>query len=238
MSPSAPQTPRQAAPRTKRSIVRTTKPKASSTSERQIVFDSTVDRSELAQQAISDKVILEALVENLSGEQRRIRQFSAAILNVISTMEPELLVSYIPQVVDALYRPEAQTRWECLEILSNVVSYDPGACDDAIIGTEASLYDEDSGLAHLAAMRFLCSYGAIDAKRANRVWPFIEEAIQCYHGDPEFQDMLISVTQFAAGHIGVVVKRSLGERMGFDAKNATGPLRRRALAIIELCNKK
>jgi len=216
-----------------------TKTAAGSTaSDRQIVFDPSADRSELAGQAISDPVIFEALVENLAVEQRRVRQFSAAILNVISEIQPQLLVDSIGQMIDALYRPEAQTRWECLEALSNVVTFAPEFCDDAIIGTEASLYDEGSGSARLAAMRFLCSYGSHDATRAGKVWPYIDEAIQCYHGDPEFQDMLISVSGFAAGEIGEVVKKSLCERMDFDAKNAKGQLGRRALAIVELCEKK
>ena len=205
---------------------------------RQIVFDPSEDRSVLAEKAIADPIILGVLIENLSVEQRRIRQFSAAVLNVISISQPVLLVGSVDQIIDALYRPEAQTRWECLETLSHVVSLNPDACDEAVVGTEASLYDEGSGMAHLAAMRFLCAYGAIDANRAGKVWPFIDEAIQCYHGDPEFLDMLVSVTQFASGEIGTTVKKCLCDRMDFDAKNAKGQLGRRASAIIELCKKK
>lgn len=219
----------------------TAKPAAAlgaSASERQIVFDPSLDRSELAAQAISDSVILAALVENLALEQRRVRQFSAATLNVISEMEPQLLVDFVEQIIDALYRPEAQTRWECLEVLSNVVPIAPELCDSAIAGTETSLYDEESGVARLAAMRFVCIYGALDVTRADKVWPLIDEAIQCYHGDPEFQDMLISVSGFASGNIGAAVKKKLGARMDFDAKNARGQLKRRAEFIVGLCKKK
>ena len=208
---------------------------ASSKAQRQIIFDPGADRLELAEKAIADLVILETLVDNLSGDQRRIRQFSAATLDIISKLQPELLVGYLPDIVDALHRPEAQTRWECLEALSSIVKFNPEACDDAIVGAEASLYDDSSGSARLAAVRFLCAYGALDTKRANRVWPFIDEAIQCYHGDPEFQDMLASVSQFASGKIGIVVKRALSERMSFDAKNSKGQLGRRATAIVEIC---
>ena len=226
-------------PQTRSSKVSTSGAAANeATADRHIIFDTAADRSLLANQAIKDPIILGVLIENLAVEQRRIRQFSAAVLNVISDMEPMLLVACIEQLIDALYRPEAQTRWECLEALSNVVALDPVACDVAIAGTEASLYDEGSGAAHLAAMRFLCAYGALDADRAARVWPFIEEAIQCYHGDPEFQDMLISVTRFASGEIGSAIKRSLRDRMEFDAKNSKGQLGRRASVIIEICGKK
>jgi hypothetical protein len=210
---------------------------AKSTAERTIVFDPSADRSAVAEQAIADPVILTALVENLSIDQRRVRQFSAAALKVVSEIAPDQLIGHIDQLSDALHRPEAQTRWECLEALSNVVALDAAACDAVVQGAEVSLYDEDSGPARLAAMRFLCAYGAHDAKRAGRVWPYIDEAIQCYHGDPEFQDMLLSVIQFASGKVGQTVKDALSERMGFDAKHSKGQLGRRAVLIVEQCSK-
>jgi hypothetical protein len=208
-----------------------------SVKDQQIVFDPAVDRSVVAEQARENPVILAALIENLSTEARRIRQFSAAAIGAVSECDPEILVIHIPHIVDALHRPEAQTRWESLEVLTRIVSYDPDACDDAIIGAEGSLYDEESGSARLAAVRFLCAYGALDAKRSARVWPLLDEAIQCYHGDPEFQDMLISVIAFASGRIGKDVRASLASRMDFDATNGRGALKRRATQIVELCRK-
>jgi hypothetical protein len=205
--------------------------------EKQIDFDN-ADRGGIAAQALEDKVILEALIENLGGDVRRIRQFSAAAVNVASQSDPEAFVPYIPELLDALHRPEAQTRWECLETLSRVCDFDPAACEDGVVGAEPSLYDEESGPARLAAMRFLCAYGATGAKRSEKVWPFVDEAIQCYHGDPEFNDMLACVTAFAGGKIDKGVKAALAARMGFDAENAKGSLARRAAQIIELCNAK
>ncbi|MDR1082576.1 MAG: hypothetical protein LBL27_01750 [Coriobacteriales bacterium] len=209
----------------------------SSNKDQQIVFDSTADRSTVAQQAKENPPILMALIENLSTEARRIRQFSAAAISVVSETAPEILVIHIPHIVDALYRPEAQTRWESLEVLTRIVSYDPKACDGALIGAEGSLYDEESGTARLAAVRFLCAYGALDAKRSAKVWPLLDEAIQCYHGDPEFQDMLISVIGFADGKISKDVRASLANRMGFDASNGKGVLKKRAVQIVEICKK-
>ena len=177
-------------------------------------------------------------MDNLSTDGRRVRQFSAAAIKVISETAPEVLVPYIPQIADALHRPEAQTRWECLEALSRIAALDPDSCDDAVMGAEGSLYDEESGAARLAAVRFLCAYGALDAKRSARVWPMVDEGIQCYHGDPEFQDMLISVIGFAGGRLSKEVRAALSSRMGFDAVNGRGPLQRRAKQIIELCSKK
>lgn len=205
---------------------------------KKILFDSSADRLAVAEQALADPVILDALVENLSTDIRRTRQFSATAIHAISESNPEMVLPFISQIIDALHRPEAQTRWECLEVLVNVVVLDAAACDEAIAGAESSLYDEGSGLARLAAVRFLCAYGASDTKRAEKVWPLLDEAIQCYHGDSEFQDMLVSVINFAEGDIGKDVRKSLADRMDFDAKNAGGTLKRRAVQIVELCKKK
>jgi hypothetical protein len=206
-------------------------------SDKQIIFDTHADRSKIADQAIADQDILVALVDNLSAEQRRVRQFSAAAIKEISKNQTEVLITYISEITDGLFRPEAQTRWECLEALSYLTQVDPLACDNAIEGAEASLYDEDSGSARLAALRFLCAYGATDNQRASKVWPLIEEAIQCYHGDPEFNDMLVSVATFADGEIGSDVRESLLKRMQFDAANAKGQIGRSASAIVEICRK-
>jgi hypothetical protein len=208
------------------------------TNDKQIVFDTSDDRSKIANQAIADQDILLALVENLSAEQRRVRQFSAAAINAISESKTDILINYIGEITDGLYRPEAQTRWECLEALSYLTSVDASACDGAVEGAEASLYDEDSGSARLAALRFLCAYGAVDCTRAAKVWPLIDEAIQCYHGDPEFIDMLSSVATFADGKIGSDIKVSVIKRMQFDASNAKGSLRRYATQIVDICKKK
>jgi hypothetical protein len=211
-----------------------TKPPAKDAGK-QILFDTSEDRSEIAAQALADTVILEALVENLSGSQRRVRQFSAATINEISARKPDVLVAHIGEIADALHRPEAQTRWECLEALTKLVQYDPPACDQALHGAEVSLYDENSGMARLAAFRFLCEYGLQDSKRSQKVWPFVDEAIQCYHGDTEFQDMLISLAQFAEGNIGKTVKQDLAARLQFDAKNSKGSVGRRCREIVEAC---
>ncbi|MDR2196990.1 MAG: hypothetical protein LBO07_03405 [Coriobacteriales bacterium] len=204
---------------------------------RQIVFDPTEDRTTIANQAASDPAILAALAENLSIDARRVRQFSAAALNVLSERQPQLLVPFIAQLADALHRPEAQTRWESLEALCRLAPLDPAACDAALSGAEISLYDEESGPTRLAALRFLTVYGALDARRSTKVWPLIDEALQCYHGDAEFQDMLVCVIAFAGGRTSKDVRRALAARMDFDAKHNKGVLRKRAAQIIEICER-
>ena len=151
----------------------------------------------------------------------------------ISKTAPEVLAPFIGDMVDALNRPEIQTRWECLEALSRMVAVDSRACDKAIEGAENALFDEGNDLLHLAAMRFLCALGATTEKRCEKIWPLIDEGMQCYHGDPAFQDMLVAIIDFSKGKIGDDAKAGLKERMSFDAANAKGVLGVRAKQIVE-----
>ncbi len=186
-----------------------------------------------AHEAIQDESKIEKLFENLEGASRRMRQTSASVIAVISREKPQLLTDHISALVDALNRPEAQTRWECLDALTELVALDSRACDKAIVGAETALFDEESGPARLAAMRFLCRLGATTENRSEKVWPLIDEAIQCYHGDLEFQDMLIAVTWFSEGKLASGVKEALAERMSFDATSGKGVLKKRAALIVE-----
>lgn len=186
-----------------------------------------------AHEAESNEAKFAKLFENLEGSSRRTRQLSASALAVIAREHPDLLVDHAGSLVDALNRPEAQTRWECLDALTELVAIDSRACDKAIAGAESALFDEESGPARLAAMRFLCRLGATTENRSEKVWPLIDEAIQCYHGDFEFQDMLVAVTGFSEGKLAPAVKEALAARMAFDASNGKGALKRRAAQILE-----
>lgn len=195
--------------------------------------ENEIEISELVEQAIGDKKALAELVENLSGASRRIRQVSASVLGMVAKEKPELLVEYASAFTDALNRPEAQTRWESLDVLTEIIPIDSRSCDKAIIGAETALFDEDSGPVRLAAMRFICHLAATTENRSEKLWPLIDEGIQCYHGDLEFQDMLVAVNDFSLGKLNASVKEELGARMKFDAENSKGSLQRRAQQIIE-----
>ena len=181
--------------------------------------------------------ILAALIEGLHSSSRRERQACATRLGLICQEEPELLTPYIDEFVKALNCPEAQTRWECLDILSVMVGLESRLCDKAIPGAEGALFDETSGPLRLSAMRFLCTLGATTENRSLKTWELIDEAIQCYHGDPEFPDMLVAVTALSEGKLAPAVKDALKERMTFDAHNAKGALKRRAQVILDNVSK-
>lgn len=195
--------------------------------------DKAQEATKVAASAIRDEAKLSELTEALSGGSRRARQNAASALAIVAKEAPEVLVPQGSAFVDALNRPEAQTRWECLDILTALVDYDSRTCDKAVPGAEAALFDEESGPVRLAAMRFLCKLGATTENRSEKVWPLIDEAIQCWHGDLEFQDMLVAVVDFSAGKLALRVKEELRDRMKFDAENGKGALKRRAQQIVE-----
>ena len=201
--------------------------------EERLVSDKAQEAAKVAASAIRDEAKLGELTEALSGGSRRVRQNAASALAIVAKEAPEMLVPQGSAFVDALNRPEAQTRWECLDILTALVDYDSRTCDKAVPGAEAALFDEESGPVRLAAMRFLCKLGATTENRSEKVWPLIDEAIQCWHGDLEFQDMLVAVVDFSAGKLALRVKEELRDRMKFDAENGKGALKRRAQQIVE-----
>ena len=121
--------------------------------------EKTEEIRELATTCITNENLLKETVEQLEGSSRRNRQRAASVMCAISKTAPEVLAPFIGDMVDALNRPEIQTRWECLEALSRMVAVDSRACDKAIEGAENALFDEGNDLLHLAAMRFLCALG-------------------------------------------------------------------------------
>ena len=82
-------------------------------------------------------------------------------------------------------------------------------------------------------MRFLCKIGAANPEASLKVWPSIDEALQCFHGDVEFNDMLLAVAGYAAGDVDDTVKTGLRERLSFDSLNSKGLLRKRAQAVLD-----
>ena len=183
----------------------------------------------VAREALTNEDKFKRLVAQLGDSSRRNRQNAAGSLAFIAKVSPELLVPYASDLVDALNRPEAQTRWESLDALTALVPVESRCTDKALAGAENALFDEENGFVRLAAMRFFCAYGATTEK----VWPIIDEAIQCYHGDVEFNDMLNAVSEFATGKLSEHVKEALVERMSCDAHNGRGALKRKAQTIID-----
>lgn len=195
--------------------------------------DRNEEIKQLADMVLTGKLKVAEVVGQLEEAPRRQRQVAAATLRQVAKTDPDTLVEFIPQLIDALNRPEAQTRWECLEALTLLVPLDSRTCSKAMPEAESALFDEESGPVRLAAMRFLCKLGSTTAARSDKAWPLIDEGIQCYHGDLEFNDMLAAINEFSMGKLSDETKEKLKERMSFDAANGKGSLQRKAQQIID-----
>lgn len=187
----------------------------------------------------NDKKALERLVEDLSSSTRRQRQFAARVIALLAHENPELIAPYISDLIDALYRPEAQTRWEVLDALTLLVAVNAKAVGGAFEGAETALFDELSSTLRLSAFTLLVTWGSSEPRRSKKVWPILDEAIQCYHGDLEYRDMLSELYTFATGKISGEVAGELAARLAFDAKNGKGAyLKSRSSEIYDLLVKR
>ncbi|MCG2807155.1 MAG: hypothetical protein L6413_02660 [Coriobacteriia bacterium] len=196
------------------------------------------ERDEIVDAAIRGKRAQQAIFDALAGDERGQRQLAARVLHALAVKKPELLKDKGAELADALDRPEAQTRWEILGTLEKMVPVDARVADKAIVPTSSALHDAESGVVRLAAFRLLCAYGATTAKRSEKVWPLLDEAVRVYHGDPEFPNMLSGFFRFMQGAASDEIKWAAAERMEFDAEHGKGLLGRRAKQIVACAPKK
>lgn len=190
-------------------------------------------RAQLAQQAVKDSSILEEVLEQFSGTSRIKRQKAASVVALVAAEDASVLLPYTEDICEGLNRPEAQTRWETLRALDYMGKAGQHFGEDVIAAAEDALYDEANGIVREAAFRFFCGYGGASSANSEEVWPLIDEAIQCYHGNGEFADMLTCLVDFAQDDISFDVSAALAVRMKFDSENASGTLRMRAEQIVQ-----
>lgn len=191
-----------------------------------------IDTAPLVEEASKSKTALKKQVEALSGSSRRERQVASSVIYVIAKKDISKVEPFTKDIVDALNRPEGQTRWEALMTLTLLVPTQGKECAKAIDAAEDALFDESTGSLRLAAFTFLCEIGKTTAARSKNVWSLIDEAIQCYHGDVEFDDMLNALVGFSEGKLDATVKEELAERMAFDAEFGSGNLQAKSKLII------
>ncbi|MBE6469711.1 MAG: hypothetical protein E7001_07170 [Coriobacteriaceae bacterium] len=204
-----------------------------------IEHELTPEESAQLKSVQESKDALAALVEDLAGPGRRKRQLAAHVVALLAEREPVLLADYVPQLLDALERPEAQTRWEILDACTLLVDNHAKEIGAAFPAAEEALFDEDSAMLRLSAFRLLAAWGATERRRSEKVWPILDEAIQCYHGDLEYRDMLASLHAFATGKIDGRVAGALTGRLQFDAENGKGSyIRARSSEIYDLLVKR
>lgn len=195
-------------------------------------LDTTEEREAFAQKAMNDEALLDELAEWVSGSSRAKRQKAASVIAIISNIDASVLFPYVDDISSGLTRPEAQTRWEVLHALDQMGKAGQRYPEEVIAAAEDALYDENNGIVREAAFRFFCGYGSASSENSEEVWPQIDEAIQCYHGNPEFADMLTQLLAFSEGNISLETSAALAQRMKFDSENASGTLRMRSEQIL------
>lgn len=159
--------------------------------------------------------------------------------HLLAERDPQRVVPCVPALIEALDRPEAQTRWEALDALAALATTCPEQLGDAFEGAETALFDEISSTLRYAAFRLLCVWGATSVERSREAWPILDEAIQCYHGDLEYRDMLGCLYEFGQGEIDAEVAEKLALRLKFDAENGKGSyLKARSSEICEMLVKR
>ena len=175
------------------------------------------------------------LVEELAGSSRRRRQEVAHKIATVAHADANMVTPFVGSLMDALERPEAQTRWEVLDALTALVDEHTEEVAPAFEAAETALFDEDSAPVRLAGFVFLCRFGATSEERSDQVWPLLDEAIQCYHGDPEYRDMLVALLAFVQGTASAATKAALAERLKFDAENGASYVKSFSAQIIQAC---
>ena len=180
--------------------------------------------------------------EQLTDEELAQLQLAEENENAVDRLaerDPQRVVPCVPALIEALDRPEAQTRWEALDALTALATTCPEQLGDAFEGAETALFDEISSTLRYAAFRLLCVWGATSVERSREAWPILDEAIQCYHGDLEYRDMLGCLYEFGQGEIDAEVAEKLALRLKFDAENGKGSyLKARSSEICEMLVKR
>ncbi len=198
--------------------------------ERAVVLGE--DKKKVAKRAAEDPAYFAKVLGALNGEDRAQRVRAARAIHELALHTPEILRPCGTELAEALEKPEAQTRWEILGALEQMVAVDARVCDKAIAAATAALHDEGSGVVRLAAFRMLATYGATTSHRSDRVWPLLDEAIRVYHGDSEFGNMLSGVHRLVLGAASDEVKVAAADRLEFDSEHTKGIIGKRAKRIV------
>ena len=199
---------------------------------KELKIDTPEEREETAQTALEDEAIIEELAQLVADGSRTRRQKAASTIAIISDKDASALLPFTDDIASGLTKPEAQTRWEVLHALDQMGKAGQRYDEDVLVAAEDALYDEGNGFVREAAFHFFCGYGSASVTNSEEVWTQIDEAIQCYHGNPEFADMLTQLVAFAEGDISLTTSAALAQRMKFDSENASGTLRMRSEQIV------
>ena len=173
-------------------------------------------------------------VAMLQDGKRRDRQNASMAIVQIARKDASRVVPFADAIAQGAQVEEARTRWQCLDALTACIDGYPEECAAYIPVAEDNLFDDESGAVHYAALHFITKIGSVSTELSKQVWPLIDEAMQMYHGDEEYDDMLDAIAEFASCDIDPEVKAGLAKRVAFDAANNKGILQKRAKRILDI----
>lgn len=189
------------------------------------------------EKALADPKAVKALIDALGESGKLMRSESAEVIHEVAQTQPRLLSGYAPQLIDALGRPESQTRWEILGALEAFVSVDARAVSKAIEAATTALHDTESSVVREAAFRMLAAFGSTTARRSEQVWPLLDEALRCYHGDAEYPGMLSGLVRLLEGSATEPVRVAAAVTVSNDVNHPRAIIRGRARRITALAPK-
>jgi hypothetical protein len=137
-------------------------------------------------------------------------------------------------MVTALDHAEPQTRWEILGALEEIARSSPKLLDKAVVPATACLHDTSSSVVRIAAFRMLAQYGGTSKRRAEQVWPLLDEALRCYHGDSEYPGMLAGLVLMVDGRAPAEVKQEAADLVEPDASHPRAAISRRARQVFSV----
>jgi hypothetical protein len=192
--------------------------------------------AEEAQAAARNKKVLAKLVTRLSAGAKAERAKAAHLIHEVACLDVQRLFLHVDHLIAALDNPEPQTRWEVLGALEEIASRSAKLLDKAIIPTTNSLHDEDSSVVRLAAFRVLSIYGSTSIRRSEKVWPLLDEALRCYHGDSEYPGMLTALALFVDGRAPKALKLEAGALVEPDASHPKAAIARGARRVFAIAS--
>jgi len=198
-------------------------------------FTLETDKAEVLEGALRRVKTRRELADALGAPTRALREYASDVLQQVASQNCDLLLKSSAEIIDALDRPESFTRYNILLVLDCFIPHHAPVVSKALYQLEDCLYDEDSKIVRLEAFEVLCHFGATTEARSKTVWGYLSEALRCYHGDPEYMQMLNYLTDMLqTGKVSESVKEGVVRLFIFDAEQGKGMLQRRAQQIIAL----
>lgn len=158
----------------------------------------------LASRAGEEPGLVLSFVWQLYDRDRLHRGEAARALRLVAERRPLAVIAYVPDLVDALDRPERLTRYEAVAALEALAAGVPEAAWLVTSAIGMALHDPVSARVRRVAIRALAAVAEAAAEGPALVWPLLEEALRVQHSEPEYPALL-------AGAVAVLERASAAQ---------------------------